>query len=101
MWSNPGISYKLRDKDAIGGRIYYIAIQERKIYDMEIEIATFVINGGMKLTVHPDRKKYIQVRSRSVALCRVLSQVQRDKSGPGNSQTLGCLWTKHHRCTYM
>ena len=24
------------------------------------------------------------------------SRVQRDTSGPGNSQTLGCLWTKHH-----
>ena len=28
-------------------------------------------------------------------------RVQRYTSGPGNSQTLGCLWTKHHRCTYM
>ena len=29
------------------------------------------------------------------------SQVQRDTSGPSNSQTLGCLWTKHHRCIDM
>ena len=29
------------------------------------------------------------------------SHVHWHTSGPGISQTLGCLWTKHHRCTYM
>ena len=66
-----GIPYKLRNKDAIGGRGWNIATQERKICDVEIEIVTFVINGSVKLTVPPDRQKKFQVRSRSVALCRV------------------------------
>ena len=39
--------------------------------DIEIEIATFVINGSMLFNVPPDRQILIQVRSRSVALCRV------------------------------
>ena len=55
--ASPGISYKLWDQNAIGGRIWYIATQEQKICDMEIEIVTFVINGSMKLTVSPDRQK--------------------------------------------
>ena len=42
--SSPGISYKLRDNDATGGRSWNIATQERNIYDMEIEIVTFVID---------------------------------------------------------
>ena len=33
--------YKLRNKDAIGGRGWNIATQERKIGDVEIEIVTF------------------------------------------------------------
>ena len=37
---------------------------------MEIKIVTFVINGSMNLTIPPDRQQKIQVRSRSVALCR-------------------------------
>ena len=49
------MSYKLWDKDAIGGRSCYIVSQERKICDMEIEIVTFVKNGSMKLNVSPDR----------------------------------------------
>ena len=52
-----GIPYKLRNKDAIGGRGRNIATQERKICDVEIEIVTFVINGSVKLTVSPDRQK--------------------------------------------
>ena len=38
---------------------------------MKIENAMFVINGSMKFTVHPDRQNQIQVRSRSVVLCRI------------------------------
>ena len=56
-WASPGKPYKLRNKDAIGGRGWNIATQERKIYDVEIEIVTFVINGSVKLTVPPDRQK--------------------------------------------
>ena len=57
--ANPGISYKMWDKDARVGRSWYIASKEQKIWDMEIEIVTFVINGStrMKLTVPPDRQK--------------------------------------------
>ena len=55
--ASPGIPYKLRNKDAIGGRGWNIATQERKICDVEIEIVTFVINGSVKLTVPPDRQK--------------------------------------------
>ena len=55
--ASPGISYKLRNKGAIGGRGWNIASQERKICYVEIEIVTFVINGSVKLTVPPDRQK--------------------------------------------
>ena len=55
--ASPGILYKLRNKDSIGGRSLNIATQERKICNMEIEIVTFVINGSVKLTVPPDRQK--------------------------------------------
>ena len=55
--ASPGIPYKLRNKDAIGGRGWNIATQERKICDVEIEIVTFVLNGSVKLTVPPDRQK--------------------------------------------
>ena len=55
--ASPGIPYKLRNKDAIGGRGWNIATQERKICDVEIEIVMFVINGSVKLTVPPDRQK--------------------------------------------
>ena len=71
---SPGIPYKLRNKDAIGGWGWNIATQERKICYVEIEIVTFVINGSVKLTVLTDRQwqwQWIQVRSRSIALCRV------------------------------
>ena len=57
------ISYNLRNKDAIGGRSWDIATQERKICDMEIETAMFVISiiairhVSVKLTVPPDRQK--------------------------------------------
>ena len=56
-YEEQAIPYKLRNKDAIGGRGWNIATQERKICDVEIEIVTFVINGSVKLTVPPDRQK--------------------------------------------
>ena len=55
--ASPGISYKLGDKDAIGGQSSITATKERKIVDMEIENVTFVINRIVKLTVPPDRQK--------------------------------------------
>ena len=39
----------LRTKDAIGGRGWNIATQERKLCDVEIEIVTFVINGSVEV----------------------------------------------------
>ena len=41
--------------NAIGGRRWNIATQERKVCDMEIEIATFVVKGSVNLTAPPDR----------------------------------------------
>ena len=42
--ASPGISYKLRNKDAIGGRGWNIATQERKICYVEIEIILLLRN---------------------------------------------------------
>ena len=66
---------------------------------MKIEIVTFVINGSMKMNVPPDQQKKIQVK----VLLSVVSliSIQQDKSCQGYSQTLGCLWTKNHRCIDM
>ena len=55
--AGPGISYKQPNKDALGGRGWNIATQERKKCDVEIEIVVFVINGSVKLTVPPDRQR--------------------------------------------
>ena len=55
--ASPGISYKLQNKDALCGRGWNIATQERKNRDVEIEIVMFVINGSVKLTAPPDRQK--------------------------------------------
>ena len=38
------------------GEGWNIATQERKVCDMEVEIATFVIKGSAQLTVPPDRQ---------------------------------------------
>ena len=43
--ASPGISYKPRVEDPIGERSWNIATPERKNYDVEIEITTFIING--------------------------------------------------------
>ena len=40
-------------------------------------------------------------KQKCCSLSHFLIQVQQDASGPGNSQTLGCLWTNIHRCTWM
>ena len=52
--ASPGVSDKLRDKNAIGGRRWDVATQERKVCNMEIEIVTFVVKGSAKLTVPTD-----------------------------------------------
>ena len=104
LWgASPGISYKLRNKDAIGGWGWNIATQERKICGVEIEIVTFIINGSVKLTVPPSRSTEVNLgkKQKCCSLSCLWSRVQRDTSGPGYSQTLGCLLTKHHRCTCM
>ena len=40
-------------------------------------------------------------KQKCCSLSSLWSQYQWDTSGPRNSQTLGCLWTKHHQCTFM
>ena len=49
--ASPGVLDELWDKKAIGGRIWDVATQERKVCNMEIEIVTFVVKGSTKLTV--------------------------------------------------
>ena len=41
----------------IGWRRWNIAIQERKVCDMEVEIVTFVVKGSSQLTVTLDRQE--------------------------------------------
>ena len=53
------VSYKLRDKHAIGRRRWNITTQERKVCDVEIEIMSFVVDGSVKLTIPPNQQKYI------------------------------------------
>ena len=42
--ASPGILYELLNKNAIRGRRWDIATQDRKARDMEVEIVSFVIN---------------------------------------------------------
>ena len=49
--ARPGISYKLRDKNATGRRRWNIYTQERKVGDLEIEIISFVVHGSVKLNL--------------------------------------------------
>ena len=57
--ASPGVSYKSRDKHAIGRRRWNITTQERKVCDVEIEIISFVVDGSVKLTIPPNRQKLI------------------------------------------
>ena len=77
IWANPGVSDELWDKNAIRGRRWDVATQERKVCNMEIEIVTFLVKGSVKLTVPTDWWEQIQVGSRSVALRRVFDLKQR------------------------
>ena len=54
--ASPGVSYKLRDKNAIGRRRWNISSQELKICDMKIEIFSFVVNGSVTLTTPTNRQ---------------------------------------------
>ena len=54
--SPPGVSYQLRDENAIGRRRWNITTQERKVCDVEIEIISFVVNGSVKLSIPPERQ---------------------------------------------
>ena len=56
MRSKP-VSYKLRDKNALGRRRWNIANQEQKFCDAEIEIVSFVVNAKVKLTIPQNRQK--------------------------------------------
>ena len=55
--ASPGVSYKLRDKHAVGRRWRNITTQERKVCDVEIEIISLVVDGSVKLTIPPNRQK--------------------------------------------
>ena len=98
-----GISYKLWDKDAIGRWSWYIVTQERKICDMEIEIVTFVIKSWKYEVDRPSQSTKVNPgkKEKYCSLSCLWSQVQRGSSDQGNSQTLCCLWTKNHQCTFM
>ena len=52
--ARPGVSYKLRDKNAIGMRRWNISTQERKVYDVETEIISLIVDGSVELTVPPN-----------------------------------------------
>ena len=54
--ASPVVSYKLRDKNAIGRQGWNITTQERRICDVEIEIISIVVNGSVKLTTLPNRQ---------------------------------------------
>ena len=42
----PGVSDELWEENAIGGKRWDVATQERKVCNMEIEIVTFVVKGS-------------------------------------------------------
>ena len=50
---------------------YCCSAQERKTFDLKIEIVALLIKGGVMLTVPPDRETIAQEGSRGVALCHV------------------------------
>ena len=69
--ASPGTPLELWDKNTIGWRRWNVATQERKVFDMEVEIVTFFVKWGAQLTVTLDRQEKIQGGSRDVALRRV------------------------------
>ena len=48
------VSGELWDKNAIGGRRWDVAAQERKVCNIKIKIVTLVVKGSVKLTVPTD-----------------------------------------------
>ena len=69
--ASPGVSDELWNKNAIGGRKWDVATQERKVCNVEIEIVALVVKGSLKSTVLSYWQEQIQAASRSVALRRV------------------------------
>ena len=57
MRSKSPVSYMLWDENATGGEDGILLLRNGKFCDMKIEIAAFVINESVKLTVPPDRQK--------------------------------------------
>ena len=49
--------YELCDKNAIGWLRWNIATQERTVWDIEVEIVTFVVKGSAQMTVPSDRQE--------------------------------------------
>ena len=89
--ASPGVSYKLRDKNAVCRRRWNITTQERKI--------SFVVNGSVKLTI-PTQPTAVNLgkKQKWCSLWFPWSQVQQDTSGRDSFRILGCLWTINHRC---
>ena len=85
--SKPGISYKLRNKGTVGGRCWNIATQERKICDVKIKL--HVCHKWKCEVDRPSRSTEVNPgkRQKYCSLSCLSSRVQRDTSGPGNSQT--------------
>ena len=53
--ATPSVLYTLGDnKNAVGRRRWNITTQERKVYDVEIEIISFVINERLELNIPPN-----------------------------------------------
>ena len=99
--ASPGITYEMWDRHTIGWQRWYVATQERKVCDMEVEIVTFCREGKCaadrpsRSTVDPRRKQSYFSQS-----C-ILSQAQRDTSYQYNSQNLDYWLTIRHRCIDM
>ena len=56
---NPGVLYRILDKNAICQQRWKVTTQERKVCGVEIEIIfkLCVVNGSVKLTIPPNRQK--------------------------------------------
>ena len=54
--ASPGVSYKLRDKNAFGRRKWNITTQGRNVCDVKIEIMSVVVDGSVKFTIPSNRE---------------------------------------------
>ena len=55
--ASPGVSYELRDKNAIGQCGWDITTQEWEVFNVEIETISFVVDGNVKCNIPPNRQK--------------------------------------------